>query len=73
MLALQRLSTRVFGVLSALGPAMAALAGLLVLSQALGAREIIALVLVTAASIGVTVGVRRRRPPASEIPPTPAP
>ncbi len=61
MLALRRLSTRVFGVLSALGPAVAALAGLLVLGQALGPREITALVLVSAASVGVTVGVRRRR------------
>jgi inner membrane transporter RhtA len=73
MLALRRLSTRVFGVLSALGPAMAALAGLLVLSQALGPREIIALVLVTAASVGVTIGVRRRRPPGPEAPPPAAP
>ncbi|WP_326965236.1 EamA family transporter [Arthrobacter sp. PL16] len=61
MLALRRLSTRIFGVLSALGPVVAALAGLLVLGQALGPREVIALVLVTVASIGVTVGVRRRR------------
>lgn len=70
MLALRRLSTRVFGVLSALGPAVAALAGLLVLGQALGPREIIALVLVTAASVGVTVGARRRRAnnPASPLP-----
>lgn len=73
MLALQRLSTRVFGVLSALGPAMAALAGLLVLAQALGTREIIALILVTAASVGVTVGVRRRRPPGPEAAAPPAP
>ncbi|WP_285251187.1 EamA family transporter [Pseudarthrobacter sp. fls2-241-R2A-168] len=61
MLALRRLSTRVFGVLSALGPAVAALAGLLVLGQVLGLREIIALVLVTAASVGVTVGIRQPR------------
>lgn len=60
MLALKRLSTRVFGVLSALGPAMAALAGLLVLGQALGLREIIALMLVTTASVAITVSVRRR-------------
>lgn len=72
MLALRRLSTRVFGVLSALGPAMAAVAGLLVLGQALGSREIVALLLVTAASVGVTIG-RRRRPPAPELPPPPAP
>jgi inner membrane transporter RhtA len=52
---------------------MAALAGLLVLSQALGPREVIALVLVTAASVGVTVGVRRRRLPAEELPPAPVP
>ncbi|WRH26568.1 EamA family transporter [Arthrobacter sp. JZ12] len=61
MLALRRLSTRVFGVLSALGPAMAAVAGLLVLGQTLGARELVALALVTVASVGVTVGVRLRR------------
>lgn len=61
MLALKRLSTRVFGVLSALGPAVAALAGLLVLGQALGLREIIALTLVTTASVGVTVSGRRRQ------------
>lgn len=73
MLALRRLSTRVFGVLSALGPAMAALAGLLVLGQALGPREVIALGLVTVASVGVTVGVRRRRSPGPEVPPPPAP
>ncbi|WP_253904250.1 EamA family transporter [Arthrobacter sp. Br18] len=73
MLALRRLSTRVFGVLSALGPAMAALAGLLVLAQALGLREILALALVTAASIGVTVGGRRRRKPDTRTPVPPAP
>ena len=54
MVALRRLPTRVFGVLSSLGPAVAALAGLVVLGQALGARELIALALVTAASVGVT-------------------
>ncbi|WP_458115747.1 EamA family transporter [Arthrobacter sp. D2-10] len=73
MLALRRLSTRVFGVLSALGPAVAALAGLLVLGQALGLREILALLLVTAASVGVTVGVRRRPSPGAGAPPPAAP
>lgn len=62
MLALRRLPTRIFGVLSALGPAVAALAGLFILRQALGLSEIFALVLVTIASIGVTIGVRRSRP-----------
>ena len=71
MLALRRLSTRIFGVLSALGPAMAALAGLLVLSQALGSREILALALVTIASIGVTTGGRRRASGGTQEPPAP--
>lgn len=57
--ALRRLATRVFGVLSSLGPAVAALAGLVVLQQGLGGREVLALVLVTAASVGVTVGAGR--------------
>lgn len=62
MIALRRLPTRVFGVLSSLGPAVAALAGLVVIHQALDAREIVALVLVSAASVGVTV-TRRSQPP----------
>jgi inner membrane transporter RhtA len=72
MVALRRLPTRVFGVLSSLGPAVAALAGLAVLGQALGARELVALALVTAASIGVTATARRPRRdvPALEPPPT---
>jgi inner membrane transporter RhtA len=53
--ALRRLPTRVFGVLSSLGPAVAALAGLVILHEALGWREAIALVCVTIASIGVTL------------------
>jgi inner membrane transporter RhtA len=55
LVALRRLETRVFGVLSSLGPAVAALAGLVVLGQRLDLREIVALVLVTVASVGVTV------------------
>ncbi|MDM4761582.1 EamA family transporter [Galbitalea sp. SE-J8] len=57
--ALRRIPTRVFGVLSSLGPAIAALAGLVVLHQALGWRQWLALALVTAASVGVTVLARR--------------
>ncbi|WP_213008944.1 EamA family transporter [Paractinoplanes toevensis] len=53
--ALRRIPTRVFGILMSLEPAGAAIAGLLVLHQRLGAVEIIALVLVTAASAGVTL------------------
>ena len=60
LVALRRMPTRVFGILMSLEPAAAALAGLLVLSQALGTREVLALVLVSAASAGVTLGRRER-------------
>jgi inner membrane transporter RhtA len=63
--ALRRIPTRVFGVLMSLQPAAAAVAGLLVLGQRLGARELVALVLVSAASAGVTLG-RRREPVATQ-------
>jgi inner membrane transporter RhtA len=56
--ALRHIPTRVFGVLMSLEPGAAAIAGLLVLHQRLGPREIIALVLVSLASLGVTVGSR---------------
>ncbi|MCU1407821.1 MAG: EamA family transporter [Glaciihabitans sp.] len=59
--ALRRLPTRVFGILSSLGPAVAALAGLVILHERLGWPEIIALLCVTAASIGVTVSSGRSR------------
>ena len=45
-----------------LEPAAAAIAGLLVLDQALGSREVLALVLVSLASAGVTLA-RRDQPP----------
>ena len=66
--ALRTMPTRVFGILMSLEPAAAALAGLLVLGQALGAREVAALVLVSLASVGVTLGRRERD---SEVPPQP--
>jgi inner membrane transporter RhtA len=50
--ALRRLPPRVFGVLMSLEPAVAALAGLVVLGQALGAREWLAVALVVVASAG---------------------
>lgn len=59
--ALRRVPTRVFGVLMSLEPAAAALAGLLVLGQRLTAREGGALLLVTAASAGITLTARRPR------------
>ena len=58
MSALRRMPTRVFGILMSLEPAAAAVAGLLVLGQALGLREVAALVMVSAASAGVTLGRR---------------
>jgi inner membrane transporter RhtA len=54
--ALRRIPANVFGVLMSLEPAVAALAGLIVLGQDMGAREILAIALVVAASIGVTRG-----------------
>jgi inner membrane transporter RhtA len=60
--ALRRLPARVFGVLMSLEPGVAAIAGLIVLGQGLSARDLVAIALVTAASVGVT----RRGPPAPE-------
>ena len=56
MEALRRMPRNVFGVLMSLEPGIAALAGFVVLDQALGARELVAIALVIAASIGVTRG-----------------
>jgi len=62
--ALRRIPTRVFGILMSLEPAAAALAGLVVLGQTLQPRELVALGLVSVASIGVTATRRDDRPPA---------
>ena len=51
---LRRLPAGVFGVLMSLEPAVAALAGFVVLGQRLGARDLAAIALVIAASVGVT-------------------
>jgi len=59
--ALRTMPTRVFGVLMSLEPAAAAVAGLLVLDQHLGVRELVALALVSLASVGVTLGQRAER------------
>jgi inner membrane transporter RhtA len=56
LIALRSLPTRVFAVLMSLQPAGAAIAGLLILGQHLGPVPITALVLVTAAGIGITRG-----------------
>ena len=52
--ALRTLPTRVFGILMSLEPAIAALAGLVVLSQDLAARDWVAIGLVVIASAGAT-------------------
>ncbi|MEO5951428.1 MAG: DMT family transporter [Chloroflexia bacterium] len=52
--ALRKLPARVFGVLMSIEPAIAAIVGFIVLGEALGERELLALGLITAASIGAT-------------------
>ncbi|MFB2556845.1 EamA family transporter [Herbiconiux liangxiaofengii] len=61
--ALKTMSSRVFGVLSSLGPAMAALAGLTLLHQVLTVPQLAAIALVTAASVGVVATARRTAAP----------
>lgn len=58
--ALRRIATRVFGVLMSLEPALAALAGFLVLSQSLSTREGVGIALVIAASVGASITASRR-------------
>jgi inner membrane transporter RhtA len=50
--ALRRIAAPVFGVLMSLEPAVAALAGLIVLGQGLAARSVLGIALVVAASVG---------------------
>jgi inner membrane transporter RhtA len=54
MEALRRMATSVFGVLMSLEPAMAALAGFLVLGQGLSGRELAGIALVVVASVGAS-------------------
>jgi inner membrane transporter RhtA len=56
--ALRRIKTSVFGVLMSIEPAMAALAGLIVLGQGLAARELLGIALVVGASVGAARGGR---------------
>jgi inner membrane transporter RhtA len=57
--ALRRLPAHVFGVLMSLEPAVAALAGLAVLGQRLGPRELAGMALVVVASVGVSRAAAR--------------
>jgi inner membrane transporter RhtA len=54
--ALRRLPANVFGVLMSLEPALAATAGFIVLGEDLAAREVVAILLVVAASAGAARG-----------------
>jgi inner membrane transporter RhtA len=63
--ALRRLPQRVFGVLLSLEPAFATLAGWLILGQSATVLRVTAVAFV-AASVGTTLGVRRRRDRLSE-------
>ena len=54
--ALRRIAAPVFGVLMSIEPAVAALAGFLVLGQSLGARALIGIALVISASVGAARG-----------------
>lgn len=59
--ALRRLPQRVFGVLLSLEPAFATLAGWLILGQVATPLRMLAVALVIAASVGITLGVRAKR------------
>ncbi|SDS55072.1 inner membrane transporter RhtA [Nocardioides scoriae] len=63
LLALRRLAKPVFGILLSLEPAVAAVAGLLVLGQVLDGLQVVGLVLVVLASV-IVLGLGARRGPA---------
>ncbi|MBB2949241.1 inner membrane transporter RhtA [Actinoplanes lutulentus] len=58
MLALRRMPTTTFAVLMSLGPAVAALAGFLLLGQALTLLECLAILLVITAAMGAVTGTK---------------
>ncbi|MGB9183731.1 MAG: EamA family transporter, partial [Solirubrobacteraceae bacterium] len=58
MEALRRIATNVFGVLMSLEPAVAALAGFLILGQNLSVRELVGIALVVVASVGASLRAR---------------
>jgi len=60
--ALRRIRPHVFGVLMSIEPAMAALAGLVVIGQGLSALDVAGIALVVAASAGATLGTRGPAP-----------
>ena len=65
LLALRRLSAKVFGILLSLEPAFAALAGLIVLGQVLSPTQLVGMALVvTASALVLGLGARRAADPA---------
>ncbi len=62
MVALTRLPARTFGILMSLDPAIAALAGMVMLNQRLSWTQWLAISAVMAASIGATATIRSERP-----------
>lgn len=67
LIALRRLRAATFGLLMSLEPAVAALAGMLLLGQPLRLVTLIAIVMVVAASIGTTVTSRTTSEPEPEM------
>jgi inner membrane transporter RhtA len=59
LIALRRLPTATFGLLMSVEPAVAALAGVLVLDQSLTAITLVAILMVVVASAGTTLAARR--------------
>jgi inner membrane transporter RhtA len=68
LIALRRLRAATFGLLMSLEPAVAALAGVLLLGQPLHVVTTVAIVMVVIASVGTTLTSRASAEPASEIP-----
>ena len=58
MEALRRMPAGVFGVMMSIEPAVAALAGFIVLDEGLATRELVAILLVVAASAGAARNAR---------------
>lgn len=67
LIALRRIPTRIFGVLMSLQPASAAIAGWLILNQQLIRAQWAALVMVSVASAGITLGRREGAPPTAPL------
>jgi inner membrane transporter RhtA len=68
IIALRRLSSAAFGLLMSLEPAFAALAGVIVLGQALSGILLVAVVMVIVASVGTTVTQPRAQRDRMEVP-----